>query len=152
MSMSIKRISSWLVVAVWAGLIFFMSAHTGDDLNEGSDIFTAVFQVLDDWQTCVLGEDADFISLVAHCLEYAVLGLLLANALRHDVSMGYACLLAVLFASLYGIADELHQLFVPGRLADPADWLIDTCGAALGSFSFHLKLCGVFDLETWRRL
>lgn len=42
-------------------------------------------------------------------------------------------LAAVVIASLYGASDELHQLFVPGRLCDPADWLTDTCGAALGA-------------------
>ena len=33
----------------------------------------------------------------------------------------------------YGITDELHQAFVPGRLCDPADWLTDTLGASLGA-------------------
>lgn len=37
--------------------------------------------------------------------------------------------LAVLLASLYGVADEVHQAFVPGRSADALDWLADTVGA-----------------------
>jgi len=37
--------------------------------------------------------------------------------------------LAVLLASLYGVSDEVHQAFVPGRSADAADWLADTAGA-----------------------
>ena len=41
--------------------------------------------------------------------------------------------LAVACASLYGVTDELHQYFVPGRACDPADWLVDTCAAALGA-------------------
>lgn len=44
-----------------------------------------------------------------------------------------AVVLAVACASLYGVTDELHQYFVPGRACDPADWLVDTCGAALGA-------------------
>lgn len=42
-------------------------------------------------------------------------------------------LAAVVLASLYGVTDEFHQSFVPGRMPDPADWLTDTCGAALGA-------------------
>jgi VanZ family protein len=37
--------------------------------------------------------------------------------------------LAVLLASLYGVSDEVHQAFVPGRSADASDWLADTVGA-----------------------
>jgi len=49
--------------------------------------------------------------------------------------------LAVLLASLYGVSDELHQAFVPGRSADAADWLADTTGA----------LVAVLFLQLWRR-
>lgn len=37
--------------------------------------------------------------------------------------------LAVLLASAYGVSDELHQAYVPGRSADVLDWLADTTGA-----------------------
>lgn len=36
---------------------------------------------------------------------------------------------SVLIASLYGLLIELVQLSVPGRSADPLDWLLDTLGA-----------------------
>lgn len=39
--------------------------------------------------------------------------------------------LAVLLASLYGVSDELHQAYVPGRSSDVTDWLADTTGALL---------------------
>ncbi len=32
----------------------------------------------------------------------------------------------------YGVADELHQHFVPGRHASALDWLADAAGGALG--------------------
>ena len=127
---------SWAAVAVWAGFIFFMSAHTGGSLNEGSGIISAIFQALADWQTRVLGEGVDLVSSAAHFLEYALLGLLLANALRFHMPLRRACALAVLLASLYGVTDEVHQWFVPDRFCDPVDWLVDTCGAALGAFVF----------------
>ena len=39
--------------------------------------------------------------------------------------------LAVLIVSAFGVTDEWHQSFVPGRDADVFDWLSDTLGAAL---------------------
>jgi len=40
-------------------------------------------------------------------------------------------LVVVLFCLLYGISDELHQVFVPGRTPDILDLAADTTGAAL---------------------
>jgi VanZ family protein len=34
---------------------------------------------------------------------------------------------------LYGGSDEIHQLFVEGRSADPVDWATDTVGALIGA-------------------
>jgi VanZ family protein len=39
---------------------------------------------------------------------------------------------AVLLSGLYGVTDEFHQAFVPGRGAAALDVGIDTLGAALG--------------------
>jgi VanZ family protein len=36
-------------------------------------------------------------------------------------------------ASVYGIIDELHQSFVPGRDCNVWDWAADTIGALLGA-------------------
>ena len=70
----------------------------------------------------------------AHFGAYAVLGLLLYMAILHDVpEPRRAFVLAVLFASAYGVTDELHQAFVPGRTPDVADWGIDTLGALCGA-------------------
>jgi VanZ family protein len=35
----------------------------------------------------------------------------------------------------YGLSDELHQLFVDGRVAALDDWLADAAGGALGAFA-----------------
>jgi len=69
-----------------------------------------------------------------HATEYAVLGGLLALALRlAGVRPGLALIAAVLLASAFGASDEFHQSFVPGRTADVADWAADTLGAAFGA-------------------
>jgi VanZ family protein len=36
-------------------------------------------------------------------------------------------------ASAYGIIDEVHQYFVPGRDCNLWDWIADTLGAAIGA-------------------
>ncbi|MFQ9741932.1 MAG: VanZ family protein [Slackia sp.] len=40
---------------------------------------------------------------------------------------------APLIASLYGVTDEIHQIFVPTRSCDPADWAVDTVAAIVGA-------------------
>jgi VanZ family protein len=38
---------------------------------------------------------------------------------------------ALLAASLFGVTDEWHQAYVPGRAPDVFDWVADTWGAAV---------------------
>jgi VanZ family protein len=70
-----------------------------------------------------------------HTLAYAGLGALLLFALARGrperVTLGRAAI-AVALASAYGVTDEWHQSFVPGRSAEVADVLADVLGAALG--------------------
>ena len=47
-------------------------------------------------------------------------------------------LIAVLFVSLFGITDELHQGSTPGRSVEVADWVADTLGAITAVW-FYLK-------------
>ena len=70
---------------------------------------------------------------VAHALQYAVLAALLLRGLAGARWRGVgvrAAALAVLLATLYGVTDEAHQRFVPGRTAEIADLIADAVGAA----------------------
>ncbi len=73
-----------------------------------------------------------FSDKVAHFSEYAVLALLVARGLAGprwlSITFPYV-LAAILVAGLYGMSDEFHQLFVPGRDCDIRDWAADTMGA-----------------------
>lgn len=40
--------------------------------------------------------------------------------------------LPLIIVSLYGVADEIHQSFTPGRSCSVFDWMADTLGSALG--------------------
>lgn len=45
----------------------------------------------------------------------------------------FICMVWVIsIAAAYGISDELHQSFVPGRDCNVWDWLADTLGAIIG--------------------
>ncbi len=57
--------------------------------------------------------------------------------------------IAIVLATLYGVSDEFHQLFVPGRSADRYDVLADcigaTMGAAIGWFASAMRRWGILD-------
>ncbi len=65
----------------------------------------------------------------AHVVVYAVLGalmLLALHGLRHRTPVAWG------LTSLYGFTDELHQSYVPSRIASVGDVLSDAFGAVLG--------------------
>ncbi len=65
---------------------------------------------------------------VVHAALYAVLGALLRVALGRTGP-------AIALAAAYGVTDEVHQAFVPGRDADLFDWIADVVGAVVGAAS-----------------
>lgn len=74
-----------------------------------------------------------------HFSEYAFLGLLLMRALVKSYRQSSLLLLrfiALFIAVGYAGTDELHQCFILGRNSDFFDWLVDSFGAAAGSFLF----------------
>lgn len=75
---------------------------------------------------------------MVHAGLFGTLCLLLALSLRSSApKMGTRRLLAlaVLASFTYGITDEIHQAFVPGRSCDTLDALADLAGAILVAFS-----------------
>jgi len=71
-----------------------------------------------------------------HALEYAGLALFVAHAALRtwpDRARARIAAVAILIAGAWGVLDEIHQAFVPGRSADVADLLADTIGAVLGT-------------------
>jgi len=66
----------------------------------------------------------------AHAAEYALLGYFLARGLGG----GRAALLGIFLAVGYGVLDEFHQSFVPGRYPSGLDLLADAFGAGAGAW------------------
>lgn len=82
-------------------------------------------------QSSVAGPDVPGIDKVEHGLIYGLLATLLARIPAIGRSRGLGYWLGVVIASLYGITDEFHQSFTPGRSVELADWAADTTGALL---------------------
>jgi hypothetical protein len=69
-----------------------------------------------------------------HAIAFAGLGAVLVRTLgRAGVPPAAWVALATIGASAYGLVDEWHQSFVPGRSPDPKDWIADTLGALAGA-------------------
>jgi VanZ family protein len=73
---------------------------------------------------------------LAHLLVYAVLGAVFTIPLSRGRWTGVharTIAAAVMLSLLYGISDEIHQNFTPGRTPDVMDVVADTLGAAAGA-------------------
>jgi VanZ family protein len=85
----------------------------------------------------------------AHVLAYSVLGFLLLRAFSKGRVAGIswrAITLTIVFATLYGASDELHQRFVPGRSPDVLDVAADALGASCAA-----AVSGLFKLAVTPR-
>lgn len=71
------------------------------------------------------------IDKIAHFFVFGLLGTLVARVPAVADWRGLGLYWAVVLTSCYGITDEFHQSFTPGRSVELADWLVDTAGAAL---------------------
>lgn len=101
----------WTPVIIWAGVIFLFSTLVVVKSPE--------FNLLD-----------FIIKKSAHFVEYGILALLFYRALVNtaDFSKKKAGILALLFVVFYGISDEYHQSFTPGREPTVRDVAIDSFG------------------------
>ena len=72
---------------------------------------------------------------IAHCIVYGVLGALCYRgvALATNLRGAVAVAATVLVALVYGVSDEIHQMFVPQRSSDVFDVVADVIGGALGA-------------------
>lgn len=118
---AVRLLAYWAPPVVYAGAIFLLSAlpHPEEKLPP------------------FLGGISD---KALHSIEYAGLSLLCYRAFRWaagERGAKHALWLAIVAATLYGASDELHQVFVPPREADPWDLTADTLGALLGAVGWR---------------
>jgi VanZ family protein len=109
----------YLPPVLWAGAIFWNSSRTHLSFPKLG------FQSIDK---------------LAHFGVYFILGYLILRAFsagaRKEINWKKSLLLITLGA-VYGASDEWHQMFVPGRQADAADWMADFIGIIFGHAAFR---------------
>lgn len=106
---------------------FLTVAKTGSfDLDSGFDEKMASYDAEGTWSQMV------FLRKFAHFAEYFVLVVLLMNALLFKFSVKRSATISFIWGALYGVLDELHQLFVPGRTCSVTDMLLDGMGVLAG--------------------
>jgi VanZ family protein len=86
---------------------------------------------------------------VYHLLEYSVFGVLVARIIeeyRFSPSFPKKLIGVLAISLLYGISDEFHQWFIPGRSATFGDVLADGLGGGLGGW-LYFKLSASYRLN-----
>ncbi len=109
-----RKVFLFLPPLVWAAVIYYLSDQPQLPATPGGD-------------------------KLAHVGTYLVLGALSGRALYLGTGWVYSTgsLAAALFATWYGILDEVHQSFVPGRSSAVEDVMADAAGAVLGALLAH---------------
>ena len=106
----------WALAAAWMAVVFFVSSISN------------------------LGAAARVPDWISHPIEYGVGAVLFCRALaggRPGPLRLSTALTATLLATAYGVTDEYHQSFVPGRTSYFADVVKDLAGAAAGSLVYR---------------
>lgn len=114
----------WLPAILYMGLIFYLSSFPPPQAAREVPVF--------------------FDIKVIHILEYGMLNLLVFWGLdkTSDIPFIWKAVYSVGITLIYGLTDELHQVFVPGRsgkLIDIAANLIGCIMVQCGIFAFRVK-------------
>lgn len=143
---------SWTVVVLYLALIFYFSSQDGTESHKVSAGLLQYLKVL----ALVLPEyvqnylikylingngNLEFLlRKVAHFTEYFILSFIFYRAMIVSGSrIKKSIIVTSIFCFLYAVSDEIHQLFVPGRVFAVRDIIIDTSGALLGMAIVGLK-------------
>ncbi len=135
-----------IITILYAGFIFYLSSQS--DISVPS----AVFNMPILYEFAEIAKDMDLVFLIdiakyayenvdklAHMVLYFGLGILLHLTFRNSentILRKYAAIFAVLLGVIYGITDEFHQSFVPGRTSSLHDLLADGIGVTIAQVIF----------------
>ncbi len=100
----------WILTAAYMTTIYLLSSYRGPDLP---------------WLPVNFDK-------VVHIGIYIPLAFLFCLSLKKSGIRKYVFIVAFLSAGIYGISDEFHQSFVPGRHAAVGDAVADFFGAFIG--------------------
>ena len=135
----------WILVILWAGLIFFMSSMDTNESNGKSK--TIINDVVEKSVETINGlgitdkhpsenkmnqviEKLNYpLRKAAHASEYFIFTILILIALKNSgVKGNKRFIIALVICFIYACTDEYHQTFVNGRTGQFSDTLIDTFG------------------------
>jgi len=80
--------------------------------------------------------------IILHIILYGGLGLIICRFLANDLrrSAPAAMIVACALTMLYGLSDEIHQSFVPGRNVSVSDFISNTTGAVLAVLFWYFAM------------
>jgi VanZ family protein len=136
---------AYFVMGIFTLLTFFFNENTGISIfmqKQVDFLVLILYCVLIYWlsaqnklPTPNLFEYEDKLQ---HFFAYAVMGIFTWRALYHlSLPRKMLFLASFTFCSVYGLTDEWHQSFVVGRTSSAMDWLADSIGGLLTTFSFY---------------
>jgi VanZ family protein len=123
-----RLIFCWIPVIFWSIQIFILSSMA----NPADILPMALIRVL--WRTTIFEQRLFFLlGPVGHLINFGVLAFLLLRALTWQNPLyQYHATFAFILTFLYGLSDEIHQLFVPSRAFQLRDVLVNSLGAVIG--------------------
>jgi len=111
-----KKLLSWVLVFGWMGVIYWLS--------DQSQLIPSTNPLL-----------AQTIAALGHVIFFGILYILFTHAIKASYKINPITLfkMGIVFILLYGLSDEYHQSFVPGRDANILDVGLDLVGSVLAS-------------------
>lgn len=85
---------------------------------------------------------------LVHGICFAGLAFWVAFGVGTKLPPPWRIALPVIIVSLWGMTDEIHQSFTPGRESSVLDWCADTLGALCGSLAFFYLCKGIAWYKT----
>ena len=123
----------WVPTILWMGVVFFLST-----LPESATPGRAILS-----------------DKVCHAAEYFILAFLILFALQRTTQVRFitSFWIALAWVAVYGLSDEIHQLYVPTRHFDVGDLTADVSGAVVLFFILWvLQKSGKRGAEIYRLL
>jgi hypothetical protein len=84
----------------------------------------------------VVGSSSGLYAIIYHFTAFSYLTLFLLISLTKGKPNKPLIIMGITLAIIYGISDEIHQLFVPGRFASIKDIIINSFGILLTSLAY----------------
>lgn len=128
----------WPVLAVLVAVGIFISSSMSGDVSGGASMAIANFMR----RFAPLADETIYtlnfiVRKAAHFAVFFALAFCVAHSLKFHIrfkhSLKILLVTAWAIAALYGVIDEVHQNFVPGRVMAPLDMAINAAGAFFGA-------------------